>query len=224
MPLDIPRIQAICFDIDGTLSDTDDQVITQVEKWLFPLRLFVNVEFIPIIARRLVMALESPANLIYEWMDRLNLDALLTRFMDQFPGRGFRKKSQFLLIDGVLPMLASLYSKYPLAIVSARDERSSFAFLRQFRLLKYFKVIITSQTCPHTKPFAQPLLFAAERLGVPPANLLMVGDTTVDIKTGKRAGSQTLGVLCGFGTEKELNREGPDLILPSTADLKGLLG
>ena len=90
-------------------------------------------------------------------------------------------------------------------------------------MLKYFKVVITSQTCPHTKPFAQPLLFAAERLGVAPENILMVGDTTVDIKTGKRAGSQTLGVLCGFGTEKELIREEADLILPSTADLKDLL-
>jgi HAD superfamily hydrolase (TIGR01549 family) len=224
MPLDIPRIQAICFDIDGTLSDTDNQVIAQVEKWLFLLRLLVNEEFLPVIARRLVMALESPANLVYEWLDRLNLDGLLTRLMDRFPGRGFKKKNQFLLIDGVLPMLESLYPMYPLAIVSARDERSAFAFLRQFKLIRYFKVIITSQTCPHTKPFAQPLLFAAERLGVPPANILMVGDTTVDIKTGKRAGSQTLGVLCGFGTEKELNREKPDLILPSTADLKELLG
>jgi HAD superfamily hydrolase (TIGR01549 family) len=224
MQLDIPRIQAICFDIDGTLSDTDNQVIAQVEKWLFLLRLLVNEEFLPVIARRLVMALESPANLVYEWLDRLNLDGLLTSFMDRFPGRGFKKKNQFLLIDGVLPMLESLYPMYPLAIVSARDERSAFAFLRQFKLIRYFKVIITSQTCPHTKPFAQPLLFAAERLGVPPANLLMVGDTTVDIKTGKRAGSQTLGVLCGFGTEKELSREGSDLILPSTADLKELLG
>jgi HAD superfamily hydrolase (TIGR01549 family) len=222
MPLDIPRIQAICFDIDGTLSDTDNQMIAQVERWLFPLRLFMNADMLPIIVRRLVMALESPANVIYEWLDRLNLDGLLTRIMDRFPGRGFRKKSGFLLIEGVMPMLESLSRRYPLAIVSARDERSSFAFLRQFKLLKYFKVVITSQSCPHTKPFAQPLLFAARRLGVAPENILMVGDTTVDIKTGKRAGSQTLGVLCGFGTERELILEQADLILPSTADLEDL--
>ena len=52
--------------------------------------------------------------------------------------------------------------------------------------------------------------------------MLMVGDTTVDVKTGRRAGAQTLGVLCGFGTEKELIRAGADLILASTADLKDL--
>ena len=48
---------------------------------------------------------------------------------------------------------------------------------------------------------------------------LMIGDTTVDIRAGKAAGAQTVGVLCGFGTERELRRAGADLILQSTADL-----
>ncbi len=218
------RIKAICFDIDGTLSDTDNQMVAQVQRWLNPLQFFIDQEALPIIARRLVMALESPVNVIYEWLDRLNLDRILARLMDRFAGKGYRKRDQFLLVEGVVPMLDSLSKKYPLAIVSARDEKSATNFLKQFKLVKYFKVIITSQTCPHTKPFAQPLLFAAERLGIPPQELLMVGDTYVDIKTGKRAGAQTLGVLCGFGTEKELKREGADKILASTADLKELLG
>lgn len=223
MALDISRIRAICFDIDGTLSDTDDQLIAQVVPWLFPLRLFFRSEFIPIIARRLVMVLESPLNLVYEVLDRLNLDGLLTRLMGLFQARSNKKKSRFLLIRGVLPMLEVLSEKFPLAIVSARDEYNVNAFLRQFNLKKYFKVIVTSQTCPHTKPFPEPLLFAAKRLDVDTNSMLMVGDTTVDIKTGRRVRAQTLGVLCGFGTEKELIRAGADLILPSTADLMDLL-
>ncbi len=222
MPLDLSRIRAVCFDIDGTLSDTDSQMIAHALPWLFPLRLFFPAEFIPIIARRLVMALESPLNLVYEWLDRLNLDGLLTRLMRFFQSRHNQKKSHFLLITDVPPMLQALSKKFPLAIVSARDESNVNAFLRQFELMKYFKVIITSQTCLHTKPFPEPLLFAAQQLGVDPHSILMVGDTTVDIKTGRRAGAQTLGVLCGFGTEKELIRAGADLILPSTADLKDL--
>ena len=47
----------------------------------------------------------------------------------------------------------------------------------------------------------------------------MVGDTTVDMRAAKLAGMQALGVLCGFGREKELIRAGADSILPSTADL-----
>ncbi len=83
------------------------------------------------------MTLESPLNLVYEWLDRLNLDGLLTRLMGYFQTRSNQKKSRFLLIDDVLPMLQALYEKYPLAIVSARDEHNVYAFLRQYKLLKY---------------------------------------------------------------------------------------
>ena len=224
MTLDKQRIKAICFDIDGTLSDTDNQMIAQVQRWLAPLRIFIDQVALLIIARRVVMALESPVNLIYEWLDRLDLDRILAWVMDRYAGWGFRKRNQFLLIEGVVPLLKSLSIKYPLAIVSSRDELSAMQFLHQYQLINYFKVIFTSQTCPHTKPYAQPLLLAAERLGIPPKDILMVGDTYSDIKMGKRAGAQTLGVLCGFGTEKELEREGADMLLPSTADLKELLG
>jgi HAD superfamily hydrolase (TIGR01549 family) len=224
MALDIQKIKAICFDIDGTLSDTDNQMIAQVQRWLSPMQYFIDQEALPIIARRIVMALESPVNIVFEWLDRFHMDKILTWIMDRFTGRGYRKRNQFLLIEGVIPMLDSLSKKYPLAIISARDERSALQFLKQFKLIKYFKVIVTAQTCPHTKPFAEPLLFAAERLSISPKNILIVGDTYVDIKTGKRAGAQTLGVLCGFGTEKELIKEGADKILASTADLKDLLG
>jgi phosphoglycolate phosphatase len=47
----------------------------------------------------------------------------------------------------------------------------------------------------------------------------MIGDTTVDMRAGKSAGAQTVGVLCGFGEEAELRKLGADLILKSTSDL-----
>jgi phosphoglycolate phosphatase-like HAD superfamily hydrolase len=56
MPLDLSRIRAVCFDIDGTLSDTDDQMIAHALPWLFPLRRFFATEFLTIISRRLVFA------------------------------------------------------------------------------------------------------------------------------------------------------------------------
>ncbi len=60
-------------------------------------------------------------------------------------------------------------------------------------------------------------------MDVPATSCLMVGDTVVDIITGKKAGAQTVGVLCGFGEKKELERAGADLILDSTADLMDYL-
>jgi phosphoglycolate phosphatase-like HAD superfamily hydrolase len=96
-------------------------------------------------------------------------------------------------------------------------------FLNQFNLAPYFKCIATDQTCEHTKPFPDPIFWAAKEMGTPPDACLMVGDTTVDIRAGKAAGAQTVGVLCGFGEEGELRKYGADMILTSPAELVQVL-
>lgn len=69
-PLDVTRIRAICFDVDGTLSDTDDRWVARMAGWLRPL----GRQRAHRLARWLVMGLESPANWVYEMLDRLHLD------------------------------------------------------------------------------------------------------------------------------------------------------
>jgi len=64
---------------------------------------------------------------------------------------------------------------------------------------------------------------AAEKMGVKPHECLMVGDTTVDMRAGRSAGAQTVGVLCGFGEEKELKNMGANLILNNTHQLVDVL-
>jgi phosphoglycolate phosphatase-like HAD superfamily hydrolase len=110
-----------------------------------------------------------------------------------------------------------------MSVVSARDEESTRMFLDQFGLTGFFKVIVTALTAEHTKPFPDPIIYAARAMGVTPENCLMIGDTTVDIRAGRAAGAQTVGVLCGFGEAPELHRKGADEVLPSTADLASVL-
>jgi HAD superfamily hydrolase (TIGR01509 family) len=224
MPLDAAKIQAILFDIDGTLSDTDDQMMKKARMVLKPLGLFFNEHRRQAAARWLVMEAEKPGNYIYNLADRFDLDSLLIKFLDwRNRNRRHSLKKKFWIIPGVGEMLKTLAARFPLGVVSARDERSSMAFLDQFGLSSLFSVVVTSQTVRHTKPFPDPLLFAAERLNIAPDRCLMVGDTTVDIRAARLAGMQSVGVLCGFGREKGLRRAGADLILKSTADLTAIL-
>jgi phosphoglycolate phosphatase-like HAD superfamily hydrolase len=83
--------------------------------------------------------------------------------------------------------------------------------------------VASAQTAAHTKPYPDPVQWAARQLGVPVEDCVMVGDTTVDILAGKRAGAHTVGVLCGFGEHAELEQKGADLILERTAQLGELL-
>ena len=71
-------------------------------------------------------------------------------------------------------------------------------------------MVATSQSVRHTKPFPDPMLYAAEKLAIAPENCLMVGDTPVDIRAARLAGMQSVGVLCGFGREKGLRQAGAD--------------
>lgn len=218
MALDIARIEAICFDVDGTLSDTDDQWVSSLERRLLPLRWIFPRRDSRAFARWLLMCAETPGNLVYQLLDRANVDAHVGRFYSYLSRRSLGKKPRsFWLVQGMQEALCLLNQRYPLSVVSARDQRGTDAFLDQFQLKEYFRAVATALTCRYTKPFPDPVIWAAMQMGVAPENCLMVGDTTVDIRAGKAAGAQTVGVLCGFGEEKELRRAGADLILPHTA-------
>jgi phosphoglycolate phosphatase-like HAD superfamily hydrolase len=224
MPLEISRIRALCFDIDGTLSDTDDQYVQRLAGWLNPFQSLLPGKNPQAVARRIVMAIESPGNVLFSLPDRLNIDDQLASIGHALLRLGrHNHHPKYLLVAGVREMLAKLSERYPLAVVSARGERSSLLFLDQFGLRPYFQFVATARTCRHTKPYPDQILWAAQHMGVDPGACLMVGDTSVDIRAGKAAGAQTVGVLCGFGQEKELHRQGADLILPTTPHLADIL-
>src|SRR5512133_710055 len=224
MGLDLARIQALCFDVDGTLSDTDDLWVSSFEKRMIWMRgLFPRGEVRPF-ARWAIMCAETPGNLVYNLLDRMDLDDAVGRLYSYLCQRRIgRRPHTFWLIQGIRETLGLLQPRYPLAVISARDQAGTQAFLEQHQLTEFFKVVASALTCRHTKPFPDPILWAAAQMGVAPENCLMVGDTTVDIRAGKAAGAQTVGVLCGFGQEAELRKAGADLILPHTAALPEIL-
>jgi phosphoglycolate phosphatase-like HAD superfamily hydrolase len=224
MPIDLTRVKAICFDVDGTLSDTDDQFVQKLVRIFSPLGLLFHQRNVLRLARKLVMLTEGPGNWVYSLADRIGWDGRIVTLGDRLYELGIGQNPQsFLLVNGVRDLLAALQNRYPISIVSARGQKSTFRFLSQFELVDYFSAVATGQTCRHTKPYPDPIEWAAVRMGVPASSCLMVGDTPVDIITGKKAGAQTVGVLCGFGEERELTRAGADLILQNTADLAALL-
>jgi HAD superfamily hydrolase (TIGR01509 family) len=219
MSLEISRIKALCFDVDGTLSDTDDLYAGKVLSFL-PRFLFKAPENA---ARRFVMWAEAPGNALLGLADRFGLDDELFAVVHWLSLHLKHSDKKFQLVPGVDELLKQLHGRYPMAVVSARDERSTMAFLEKFDLVQYFDVIVTGLSAKYTKPYPDPVLLAAKMMNVEPEACLMIGDTTVDIRAGKSAGAQTVGVLCGFGEEYELRSMGANVILEDTTKLLGLL-
>ncbi len=211
------HVRAWFFDLDGTLMDTDDQSVASLARRLR----FLGAARAPRLARRMVMASETPMNAAATLLDALHLDSLAFALEErsQHADRGY----DFELIEGVKPLLLHLAGRYSLAIVSTRSPAAAEAFLVQYGLTELFPVVVTRQTTRRLKPHPAPVLYAAQALGLAPADCVMVGDTTVDVRSARRAGAWAVGVLCGFGEERELWRAGAHLVLPSTADLLALV-
>ena len=187
MALDLSRIRAICFDVDGTLRDTDDQLIQQIGGWLAAVAwLFPRKDPLPY-ARRLIMSLEDPGPAMLELSNRIGLDVVLERLGNLAYPIGIGKRFQYYLpVSGVNQTLRQIVLRYPIAVVTARGQRETLAFLDQHDLTQLFKCIANGQTCRRTKPHPDPLLWAAAQLGVPPEQCLMIGDTTADIRSSGR--------------------------------------
>jgi HAD superfamily hydrolase (TIGR01509 family) len=223
MALDRLRVRGLCFDVDGTLRDTDDQYVERLAGYLNRIRPILPRRDTKLIARRVIMAVEDPGNLALDLADRLHIDNLAARLLQRFASPRRRRPVYHPAIPGVCEMLATLGRHYPLAIVSTRDERTTLDFLEGQALAGLFQVIVSGQTCQRTKPHPMPVRWAAQQMGISAQECLMIGDTTVDIRAGLAAGAQTVGVLCGFGTKGELVKAGGHLLLESTADLAGYL-
>lgn len=213
MPLDLARIRVLCFDFDGTISDTDDVYVAALQRWLSPFKFLPQSS-----ARSIVTALETPGNLFLQLLDRYGIDTILHRISSR---RAVVQNvpANFKIIPGAKEAILNLQNQYPITLVSSRAVQGVNVFLKYFDLLQYFQLIVGAEMTPRMKPYPDPLLLVAETLNVLPDELLMIGDTTVDILAGKAVGAQTVGVLCGFGTRGELQAAGADVILPSTAQV-----
>jgi phosphoglycolate phosphatase-like HAD superfamily hydrolase len=224
MPFDPSRVRAIFFDVDGTLRDTDDEYVARFTRWLAYVRFLLPGRNAARAARWLVMQVETPATFLYTIPDWLHIDDEIARLGDWLAARRRMPKAHTsLLIPGVMQTLDVLSASYPLSVISARPARGTHAFLEEHRLTPYFQHIASAQTTPHTKPHPAPLLWCARQLNIPIEACLMVGDTTVDIRAGKRAGAQAVGVLSGLGEANELHKAGADVVLENVCGLLEIL-
>lgn len=210
-------IQAVFFDLDGTLIDSDDSAIHAWAARLKPVKwLFRNRDPEPFL-RHLVMNGEGIVNGSLALLDKVHLDGAVFALRDAARKIWSDKTPEFLPVEGITPMLHSLKDRYRLGVVTMRSSASARAFLCQIGLEDLFEVIISREDVRRLKPHPEPVRKAAMALGLTPAQTLMVGDTSLDVKSAKKAGAQAVGVLCGLGMLEDLAQA--DLILATTSDL-----
>lgn len=235
MALDLTRIRALCFDVDGTIADTDDHLVARLASLLVAVP-GVSGRRSERVARQVVMGLETPVHGAYALLDQLGLDVPVSRLRTRL--KAIRQRGAdpahtrnpeaidevpHEMVAGVQEMLVILADHFPMCTISTGTAPRVERFLEHYGVRDLFQAVVGAQTTRRMKPHPEPLFYAAEAMRVDPAECLMVGDTTIDVRTGVAAGAQTVGVLCGFGTEAELRGAGAGLILRTTSDLLAIL-
>jgi pyrophosphatase PpaX len=210
------KITTVLFDLDGTLIDTNELIITTYlhtfEKY-YPSK-YKREDVLPFLGPTLQDAFGSinpdqveEMVLEYRAYNIANHDELVKEF------------------TGVLETVRTLKEQgYKLGVVTTKRLDMTLKGLHLMNLAEFFEVIVASDHVKNVKPDPEPIFNAMKQLGSTPAETIMVGDNFHDILAGKNAGTTTAGVAWSIKGREYVAKFEPDYMLENMADLLTILG
>ncbi|MEN6410488.1 MAG: HAD family hydrolase [Anaerolineaceae bacterium] len=209
------KLQAVCFDLDGTLVDSMDMHMTTLCQMLKnELGMDRDPEEMKIytgIPTRDILAEIVPADQVDHFA------ALWLEY--ELPVR-----PELKLFPGISERLANLKNAgLRLGVVTSQNRTELALFRKQLGLEDCMDIWISSDDTAHPKPAADPVLAAAGQFDCPPQEIVMIGDTIFDLQAGKAAGARAGAAFWGFAREKEMLAEQPDFVFRTVQDLDQLI-
>jgi HAD superfamily hydrolase (TIGR01509 family) len=215
------EIDAILFDLDGTLVKADEEAIQALAHRLSAVRWLLNRRDPSQVARRMIMAWESPANRFLSVLERIGWDDGRLELGDRlYRLRALETPHHLTPVEGVADTLHDLSRRYHLGLVTTRSRLHAQAFVQQQHLDGLLEVAVAREDTWHLKPDPSTVSYAAEKMGVPLERCLVVGDTAADVRAARTAGARAAGVLTGFGSRTDFERAGADLIFDTVRQLR----
>ena len=214
-------IQAVIFDLDGTLLDTLADLADAVNRVLsangYPrhpeqdYRWFVGDGSAMLITRALPPDCRNTEN----------VQACLERFIADYNQHWHQKTAPY---PGIKELLETLQTRrLKLAVVTNKPHRFAEKMIVHYFSKGSFDPIFGQREGLPKKPDPAQALAAARQMAVAPQDCLFVGDSAVDIETARRAGMPSIGAGWGFRPKSELIEAGADYIIDHPKDLLPLI-
>jgi len=212
-----PVFSAVLCDLDGTLVDSRWDIAAAFQH---ALRLVTGDAPVAVcIIRHIGKPLEHMLRALGYALSTDQLSAFFAAYRYHYTHHGMTHTQPF---PGVAATLQRL-SITPLGVVTTKAQDQAEMVLQHLELARFFRHIQGWQPGLRLKPSPDSIFVTLEALHCPPAQALMVGDTSADILAGRAAGVKTCAVTYGYGPPEELQQCMPDYRINSFGELLPLV-
>lgn len=217
----MPPLRLAVFDIDGTLIDSQHNIVSAMTEAWSAMNLGVPD---PRAIRRIIgLSLVEACAALLPWANPAIHRAVAEAYKEAFRAFRLLPDHDEPLFPGTLAALSALETTgWLLGIATGKSRRGVEAMLDRHDLQGRFMTIQTADDNPG-KPHPAMLQRAAVETGVDTALVAMIGDTTYDMAMAVQAGAIGIGVSWGYHGLEELRNAGAREIADSFADLPVLL-
>lgn len=188
-------IEAVLFDLDGTLVDTAPDLI-------HALNLLLVENSYPEVAIARVMPYVSGGSyaIIQAGLGEASNDALIKqlqpRYLELYKTNISRHSTLF---EGMKEVLDTLEKRgLPWGVVTNKPHFLTEILMKEMALDKRCCAVVSGDTTEHAKPHPEPLYEACKRCGILAENCLYIGDDLRDVQAGNSAGMVTLSAAWGY--------------------------
>jgi beta-phosphoglucomutase len=190
-------IQAIVFDFDGVLADSEPLHMRAYQAVLAPLGIRVGRD--EYFARYLGFNDEDAFRAIAADKGLALTEGLLAGIVAQ-KGRAYERLlgSADVLYPGAAACIERLGTGYPLGIASGALRHEIETILRAAGLARHFKFIVASGDTRNSKPAPDPYARAAQLHGLAPSSCVAIEDSRWGIESARAAGLRTIGITTSY--------------------------
>jgi pyrophosphatase PpaX len=209
----VSRIPAVLFDLDGTLVDSIELIVSAA------MNAFASRPGPSPTEEQIRSTIGRPLPTTFgPWLvDDNDLPFLIAKYREYQLEHHDRLTSPYEgIVDAVVGLDAVGCS---MGIVTSKVGFMAERALEHVGLSRYMKCIIASDSTTKHKPDPEPVLMALERLGASPSEALFVGDSPYDMQAARAAGVHALGVAWGAFSVHTLQKAGAESILQRPVEL-----
>lgn len=209
----------LLFDLDGTLTDSGAGIMNSV---LYALKKFnIQVEDRTQLYAFIGPPLAESFQKFYHFSQEQALQAVCY-YREYFSEKGMFENKVISGIDTLLNELKDAGKK--LIVATSKPEKYTIKILEHFNLISYFQFVAGATMDETRNTKTSVIAYALDHINiVSKKEVVMIGDRKHDIEGAKDNNIDSIGVLFGYGSRKELEQAGADYIVENVAELRTLL-